>query len=219
MSLLPREQYLQHGPEGAGDVDLLTLVLGTGAAGRSARAIALDLLERHGGLVALANTEPAALATVRGVGLARAVRIHAALELGRRRATARPMDQDVVDGPAAAARILVPPLRGLDREELHGLYLDRRRRPVARRCLSQGGERATVVDPRRVFRLALELRASAVVLAHNHPSGLAEPSMEDERSTRELLTAGRAVGVEVVDHLVVGQEGWTSMAERGVLPR
>lgn len=201
------------GPEGLGEIDLIALVLGTGAGGRGTRAIAADLLERWGSAAGVAAAPPGALSAIRGVGPARAVRLHAGLALGRRAALDVPPPADPVDTPAAAAAWFLPHLDGLDREELHALLLDRKLRPVGYRRLTAGSDRATVVDPRQVFRKALEVGAACVVVAHNHPSGAATPSAEDVRATAKLRDVGRVVDVALLDHLVVAGGRWTSIAE------
>lgn len=216
--MMPRERYLLTGPDAAGAADLVALVLGTGAGGRSARTIAADLLDRFGGLHGLAQASPAALGAVRGVGPARAARLHAGLVLGQRaRAEAR-VDASPVDGAAGAAKWFVPALGGLAHEELHGLYLDRRNRPLAYRRLSTGSDAFTIVDPRQVLRPAVELGAAGLLVAHNHPSGDPTPSAEDLRATRSLASACATLGVPLLDHLVVGVRDWISLRERGDMP-
>jgi DNA repair protein RadC len=206
--------------EGAGrfgDAELLALLLETGVAGRSALGVATDLLERFGTVRALARHQVTELAAVKGVGVARAVRVLAALELGRR-ALGAPPAAVVVDTPEAAFRVLGPRLQGLAEEELHALYLDRRRRPVAHRRLTVGSDAFTVVEPRQVLRVAVGLGAHAVLLAHNHPSGDPTPSAQDREVTARVARAGAVLGVPLLDHLVVGDGGWVSLAAEGLLP-
>ena len=211
-----RERYLVSGPEGLGDTDLLVLLLGTGAAARSARTIATDLLDRFGGLPGLAEAPPRALAEVRGVGDARTVRLHAALALSRRANLPGP-DRNPVKAPADAARWFVPALEGLVEEELHALYVDRRLRPLAYRRLNKGSALFTIMDPGQVLRPAVALGAHGLFLAHNHPSGDPEPSVEDVRSTQQIERAASLVGVKLLDHLVVARKEWSSLSARGEL--
>jgi len=216
--LRPRERYRHEGPARFGDAELLALVIGTGTAGRTALEIGAALLSRFGGLPALADAQVAELQCQPGLGLARAVRVHAALELGRRTLLAAGDPVQPVRSPAEAHDHLGPALRALPDEELHALYLDRRHRPCARRMLTRGSDGFTVVDPRQVFRAAVRLGASAVVLAHNHPSGDPTPSAQDREVTRRVAAAGRILGIPLLDHLVVGNGGYVSLAERGELP-
>lgn len=212
-AMRPRERYLVEGPEGLGDVELLALVLRTGAGGRGVREIAAGLLDRHGTLSELAAVQPRALAGTRGIGPARAVSLHAALALAGRTAAEVRRRPDPVATPAAAAAWFLPTLAKLDHEEVHALLLDRQLRPTGYRKLSAGSDRASVLDPRSVLRTALQAGAAAVILAHNHPSGVASPSPQDLQVTRRLREAGRILDLPVLDHLVIADGRWTSMAE------
>jgi DNA repair protein RadC len=205
-----RERYLLDGPAGLGDAELLALLLETGAGGRSALAIAADLLDRAGGLHGLARRQPQEWLGIGGVGAARAVRVHAALELGRRALAGGP-PHDVVTDAADAYAVLAPSLDGLMDEELHALYLDRRNRPLARRRLTRGSDALTVVEPRQVFRIAVGVGAAAVILAHNHPSGDPTPSAQDREVTDRVARAGSVLGIPLLDHLVVGRGGFVSL--------
>ncbi|MFK7929256.1 MAG: DNA repair protein RadC [Myxococcota bacterium] len=209
-----RERYAQNGPAQLGEVELVALVLGTGSGGRSALGIAADLLHRFGGLRGLASAEPGRIANeVQGMGPARAVRLHAGLQAGRRSVGARDHGQ-TIRTPEAAFELLSPALLPLDVEELHALYLDRRLRLVAYRVLTRGSDGLTIVDPRQVFRPAVQLGASHVVMAHNHPSGDPTPSVMDREVTRRVHRAGQVLGVALVDHLVIASGGWRSLAEQ-----
>jgi DNA repair protein RadC len=214
----PRERYLSQGSEDVGDVELLALLLGTGAAGRTTLAIAADLVGRFGGLRGVARAEPARLRCVPGVGEARAVRLHAALELGRRAHEGPERPAERVASPAEAAALLMPRLRHLTVEELHAIYVDRRNRVMGQRRLTRGSDAFTVVDPRQVFRPAVELGAAGVLMAHNHPSGDPTPSAMDREVTRRTASAGQVLGVRLLDHLVIGGDRWVSLAEQGCLP-
>jgi DNA repair protein RadC len=211
-----REEYLLHGPDHMGDVDLIALLLGTGAAGRSTRSIATDLLDTYGNLSTLSATSPQAIARVRGVGVVRALRVHAALQLGRRAQTQTLARSGALTTAEDAASWLAPALHGLKQEELHALYLDRRLRPICRRALTVGNDAHTVVDSRQILKVAVEVGACAFVLAHNHPSGDPEPSQEDLEVTRVVAAAAAVIGVTFLDHLVIGGGRWVSLAQRGM---
>jgi DNA repair protein RadC len=216
--LRPRERYSHHGATRFGDAELLALIIGTGTAGLSALEIGAALLSRYGGVAALASAQVADLQRQPGLGLARAVRVHAALALGRRSLDVSGDPTQPVRSPDDAHAQLGPGLRALPDEELHALYLDRRHRPRARRMLTRGSDGFTVVDPRQVFRPAVSLGASAVVLAHNHPSGDPTPSAQDREVTRRVAAAGRILGIALLDHLVIGDTDYVSLAEWGELP-
>ncbi len=213
----PRERYLLRGPEGLGDEELLALALGNGCAGLPARHVAAGLLQRAGGLAGLPALPAGALLDVAGVGPARAVRLHAALALGRRALAAVDEGCPVLSAADAAAWFR-PRLAGLPHEELHALLLDRRQRVLAYREISRGNDAHTIVDPRQLLREALLHRACAFIVAHNHPSGDPSPSQADVEVSLRLDRAGRLVGVELLDHLVVTGERWCSLRELGMLP-
>jgi len=212
-----RERYRMQGAGTFGDTELLALLIGTGSRGRTSLQIAAGLLDRFGGLAGLTRCQAQELMAEPGVGQERSVRVLAALEAGRR-ALDTPRHPAPVFGPDDAFDALGPGLRGLGHEELHALFLDRRRRPVAHRRLTRGSDAYTVVDPRQVFRIAIGVGAHAVVIAHNHPSGDPTPSSQDVEITRRLAHAGRVLGIPLVDHLVVGADAYVSMAGRGQVP-
>ncbi len=212
-----RERYLSTGPGRAGDAELVALVLGTGLPGKSALGLATDVLHRFGDLRGVATASVHELCDVKGLGPARAVRLHAALHAGRRSLVQGELGASV-RSPADAFSILSPTLQGLLDEELHALFLDRRRRLLAHRTLTRGSDAFTVVDPRQVFRVAVRCNASAVILAHNHPSGDPTPSLQDHEVTRRVVRAGRTLGIPVLDHLVVAGDRFVSLAELGTVP-
>ncbi len=215
--MLPREHLIQLGPDGLGDADLLALVLGTGVRGMSARHVATEVLAQLGGLRGLARLDASALVSVRGIGPARAARVGAALTLGRR--SLRPdLPGHPISTPSLAAEALVPGLRGLAHEELHALYLDRRRAPLGLRSVSRGSDGYTLVDARQIYRTAVHLGAVAVILGHNHPSGDPTPSALDRQVTDSVARAGMVLGIPLLDHLVVGSASYVSLAEQGCLP-
>jgi DNA repair protein RadC len=212
----PREAFRRHGAS-VSDVELIALILGTGVAGRDAVEVSTAVLTRFGGLLGLARADLEEIAAEHGIGTVRAMRILAAMEAGRR--SLRPADpprqvrssQDVWDwfSPSLAAR---------REEELHGIYLDRRHRVLAHHALTRGCDGYTVVEARQVFRPAVAVGASAVVLVHNHPSGDPTPSQADREVTRRIAAAGVSLGISLADHVIVGTDGWASMAEQGYLP-
>jgi DNA repair protein RadC len=210
-----RERALAHGIETLPDADLLALVLGTGSAGETVSVLAAALLEAEGGLVGLSRSSPHGLVQRRGLGPAKAVRVSAAFELGRRahllgmalRAVSVQSYEDVV----AWAR---PRLATLDHEEVWLLSLDAHNRVKSARRIAQGGLHACALTTRDVLTPALRDAASAIVLVHNHPSGDPLPSPEDIRMTRAIVGACEVVGVPLVDHVVVARGGACSLFEQ-----
>lgn len=213
-----REMFVSRGATGLTDAELLALVLGTGTRGMNALQVATALLEAHGGLNGLRHAEPTELAACHGMGLARAVRVAAAIRMGQR-SLKGPESTRPCTAPEHARDLLGPALRGLEDEELHGLFLDRRRRPIAMRQLTRGSHAFTIVDPRQIYRAALKLGASAVILAHNHPSGDPTPSACDLDVTDRVARAGKVLGVPLLDHLVIADRDFRSIAAAGHLPQ
>ncbi len=216
--LRPRERYTLHGPAPLSDAALLALLIGTGvrtaSGSRSAEGIAHDLLTAHDGLDGLAQASVQDLAGTPGCGPARAVRLHAALALGRRLGTRSPARTRITSADDAW-RVLRPSMALLQVEELHALYLDKSYQLVAHEALTRGTDDATVVDPCQVFRPAVVLRCRRIIVAHNHPSGDTRPSAQDLVITERLVDAARLLRIQILDHLIVGDRGFSSLAEAG----
>ena len=191
-------------------------------AGPSARPPDLDparaLLHRFGDLRGLLAASTPALVHRGGLAPEVATLLSAALQAGARAVQPRPTPATVLTSPAQAAALLQPRLMGQAQEELHALALSNRRSLLAWGVLTVGSDRHTIVDPRQVYRFALEVGATGLVVAHNHPSGCPEPSAADQHVTRRLAEVGALVGVALLDHIIVAGEGWVSLAERGVIP-
>lgn len=208
-----REHALAFGVQALADVDLLALLLGTGSSGESVAISAAMLLENSGGLEGLARLGPHALAR-RGIGPAKATRIAAAVELGRR-ALLKVLAEDrvVFDGFEEVVRWARPRLCTLEHEEVWLLSLDGKYGLKSARRIAQGGLHGCALLTRDVLGPALRDGASAMVLIHNHPSGDPSPSPEDFAMTRAVRAAGELVGVPLIDHVVVARSGATSLNE------
>lgn len=213
----PREKLARAGADALGDNELVALLLGSGTRGRSALDLANGLLDAAGGLRSLARMSRDELSRAHGVGLARAARIQAAIELGRRSLTRDPADRPHFGTPREVAAFLLPQFGSYPVERFGVLLLDTRHRLVRTRVLSVGSLDASVVHPREVFREALFAGAAAIVLFHNHPSGDPSPSRDDVALTRRLVTAGDLVGIDVIDHIVLADSRYASMKELGRL--
>jgi DNA repair protein RadC len=196
------------------DVDLLALVIGTGAEGESAVAIAARLLDAAGGLDGLSRSRGHALALRRGIGPAKATRILAALELGKRSlAAALNEERDSVLSFDAVVDWARPRLATLEHEEVWLLTLDGRNGLLGTTRIAQGGLHGCALTPRDVLRPALREGGSAIVVIHNHPSGDPSPSPDDIQMTSALALACEVVGIELLDHVVVARGGATSVRE------
>ena len=205
------------GPGALDDDELLATVLG-GARARCASGAARAVLTRVGGLSALARAGPGALVQVPGIGRARAARLVACAELARRLRTRAGRSPPRLATPASVAAYLAPRADSLEVEQLWVLSLDGRNGLRGVRCVARGGSHGCAVTAREILRCALGDAASAIVLAHNHPSGDPTPSAEDAAMTRAVAHAAEVVGVPVLDHVVVTASGsYASLLERGLL--
>ncbi|HMW21876.1 MAG TPA: DNA repair protein RadC [Burkholderiaceae bacterium] len=216
-SLRPREKLLAQGPGALADAELLALLLRTGLKGLGVLQMAEQLLARHGGIGGLLRAEPQQLARIKGLGPAKRAELQAVLELARRALAAELAQRPVFDSPQAVRDYLKLQLGDLGHEVFAVLFLDAQHRLIAYEPLFRGTLTQTSVYPREVLKRALDHNAAAVLLAHNHPSGLAEPSRADEYLTQTLKTALALVDVRVLDHFVVGRGELVSFAERGLL--
>jgi DNA repair protein RadC len=217
-ALRPREKLLAQGAAALADAELLALLLRTGLPGTGVLQLAEQLLAAFGGLPGLLQANAEDLRRVRGLGPAKRAEVVAVLELARRSLKRQLHDGPVFDSPQRVREYLQLTLGALDHEVFAVLYLDAQHRLIVYRELFRGTLTQTSVYPREVVKHALGCHAAAVVLAHNHPSGLAEPSRADEVLTQTLQRALQLVDVRVLDHLVVGHGGAVvSFAERGLL--
>lgn len=195
------------------DAECVALVLRSGCTGRSAEHVALEVLQQFGGLAGLAGADLHELAAVRGVGIARASALLAAFGLSRRLVELRIAPGAPVRCGGDVARLVREATRGYGRESFWSLTLDVRHRVVAQRLVSLGGLGNAPVHPREVFAPAIKDRAAALVVAHNHPSGDPSPSGDDRLVTERLRQVGELVGIELLDHVVVGHERYFSFAD------
>ncbi len=213
----PRERLLAHGPLPLTDAELLAIFLRTGTGGRDALALARELLARTGGLRQLVDLPLVDFLTLPGLGLARYAELQAALELTRRYFRTNLERRPAISGPDGAKDFLVAQFKSLRREVFACLFLDTRHQLITFEVLFFGTLDATTVYPREVVKRVLELNAAAVILAHNHPSGVAEPSAADQALTRRLREALALVDVRVLDHIVAADGCAVSFADRGWL--
>lgn len=216
----PRERLNGAGAAALSSRELLAILVGSGTAGRTAIEVAGDLIRLSGGsLRRLAGASPRELEDVDGVGPAVAARVSAALELGRRMAREGPETRARVRGARDVYDRCAPGLRDLKREEFRVLLLNTQHAVTKELVITVGTLDTSVVHPREVFRAAVLESAAALILVHNHPSGDPTPSPEDRSVTTQLVTAGRTLGIPVLDHVVIGDGCYVSFVEAGLLPR
>jgi DNA repair protein RadC len=213
----PRERLLWSGPAALADAELLALQLGSGMPGKSAVEVAREMLATYGSLAGLAAREAAELARQRGVGRAKAVRVAAAFELGRRLRARTPGRRTILSSPAEVYAAFAPLMEDLRHEVFRVALLDAQNGLLRDCVVSEGTLSASLVHPREVFKPAIIESAASVILLHNHPSGDPTPSREDIRVTRQLAECARLLDFRVHDHVVIGHGRFASLAEQGVL--
>ncbi|MDI3256555.1 MAG: DNA repair protein RadC [Kyrpidia sp.] len=213
----PRERLLTFGPEPLTNAELLAILLRTGSQGRSALELAQRLLTRFEGLAGLLEADSRELMEESGMGPAKATQILAALELGRRVQRVDRSALAPIHSPKDVAARLMERLQFLQKEHFVVLHLDTKHRVLGEEVVSVGTLNASLVHPREIFRTAVKRSAAAVVCAHNHPSGDPTPSPEDVDVTKRVLEAGRIIGIDLVDHVVIGRGTYVSMRELGLI--
>jgi DNA repair protein RadC len=213
----PREKLLAHGAAALGDNELVALVLGSGCRERDALSVANELLAAHGGLRGLVRSTADDLGRAPGVGRAKAAQMLAAIELGRRTLTSAPCDRVQLLAPRETAAFLMPAYGGRAVERFGLVLLDTKYRVIRTTLVAVGTLNSSVVQPRDVFREAAVGSAAAIVVFHNHPSGDPTPSQDDVDLTRRLAAAGVLLGIDVVDHIILGDARYCSFKELGKL--
>ncbi len=213
----PREKLLHQGVSSLSDAELLAIFIQTGTQGATAVDVARNLLQQFGGLSSLLSADKQSFCSARGLGEARFSLLQAALEISRRQVYETLGREDVLSSPEHVRQYLSLHLTGLQHEVFAALFLDNRHRVIEYQELFSGTIDSAAVYPREVVKRCLRCNAAAVIFAHNHPSGVAEPSDTDVRLTRKLSDALALVDVRVLDHLVIGQGVQTSLAERGLM--
>ncbi|MFB3853680.1 MAG: DNA repair protein RadC [Vicinamibacterales bacterium] len=211
----PREKLVRHGPGSLGDNELLAVVIGHGTSRADALSLANNLLRDSGGLHGLLRFTYDGLRQLDGVGAVKAARVLAAVELGRRTLARQPGERTQISSPRDIASFLMPEYGGRSVEQFGLVMLDTRRRVLRTRVVSVGTLDSSPAHPREVFREATVASASAIVLFHNHPSGDPTPSSEDVELTRRLMAAGRIIGIDVLDHVILGDGEYCSLKETG----
>jgi DNA repair protein RadC len=212
----PRERLALRGAGGLSAAELIALLWGSGARGRSAVDLAADALARYEGLTGLARASDHELEALPGVGAARAAQLIAAFELGRRLLADWPTARWTIRSPRDVADRLLLQMGRLEREELRVVLLNTKNVVLRVAMIYQGNVSSSLVRVGELFRDAVRLNATGVILVHNHPSGDPTPSPDDLHLTAEALAAGRLLDIEVLDHLVVGHDAWVSLRDRGV---
>ncbi|VAX01499.1 UPF0758 family protein [hydrothermal vent metagenome] len=213
----PREKLLQHGCQTLSDAELLAIFLRTGTRGKTAVDLARELLQSFGSLRALLTCELSEFVQHKGLGNAKFAQLRAAVEMSRRHLSETLLKTDVLNNPETTKQFLHAKLRDYEHEVFAALYLDSQHKVLKFEELFQGSIASATIYPREVIKSALKYNAATIIFAHNHPSGLAEPSQADQQITLKLKTALALIDIQVLDHIVIGDNQCTSFAERGLL--
>ncbi len=214
----PREKMLTHGCQSLSNAELLAIILSTGTRERTAIDLARGILNMSSeGLRTLTDCTIEELMQIRGVGLAKASQVIAAVELGKRIALTTNVDNYKIQGPEDVGNLLMEEMRYLNKEMFNIILLNTKNNVISIENISVGSLNASIVHPREVFNIAIRRSSSAIILAHNHPSGDPKPSTEDINITKRLIEAGSIIGINVLDHIIIGDGVYFSMKEKEII--
>ncbi|MGG1598874.1 RadC family protein [Paenibacillus naphthalenovorans] len=213
----PRERMIQYGAQALSNAELLAILLRTGTFQESAVHVAHRLLKESGGLRSLTDMSIEQFTQIKGIGAAKALQIQAGIELGRRLARSAMNETVTIRSPQDVASVLMEDMRYLQKEHFVCLFLNTKNHVIGQETVSMGSLNASIVHPREVFRAAIKRSSASIVCAHNHPSGDPTPSPEDVQITKRLVQAGDIVGIDVLDHIVIGDQRFVSLKELGLM--
>ncbi len=213
----PREKLLLKGKAALSDAELIAILIGSGSTSETAVDLSKRILQSlNNQLSELGKLSVKDLTKFKGIGEAKAISIIAALELGRRRKDSEPDKRVKITSSQSAFDVIYPHLGDLNYEEFWVIFLNRANEVIGKESVSRGGVSGTVVDPKVVFKSAVQFPASAIILAHNHPSGNLKPSQADHQITKKLKDAGNSLDIPVLDHLIIGERDYFSFVDEGV---
>ncbi len=213
----PRERLLAVGAENLSNQELLAILLGSGTKQESVMELAKHILMHFEGLKLLKDATIEELIAIKGIGYAKGILILAAIELGRRMHQYRPTENYTIRSPEDGADYIMEDMRLLKQEHFVALFLNTKNQVIHRQTIFIGSLNASIVHPREVFREAIKRSAASIIVAHNHPSGDPTPSQEDIQVTKRLADTGKLIGIEVLDHLIIGDGKFVSLKEKGYL--
>lgn len=215
----PREKMILNGKESLSDAELIAILIGSGNSEETAVDLSKRVLrDRSYNLRELVKLNITELMRYKGIGEAKAITILAALELGKRYEATLPVKKDVITSSKDVFRMMYPILTDKDYEEFWVLYLNQGNKVILKTIISEGGQSSTVVDPRKVFKIAIDHKACSLVLCHNHPSGIVKPSQQDIKLTTQIKEGGKFLDIQVLDHIIIGEtDDYYSFADSGVL--
>ena len=214
----PREKFLLKGKQAVSDSELLAIIMGSGSRNESAVDLARRILDSvDNNWRQLSDLSLDALMTFKGVGETKAITIAAAMEIGRRKSAEDVPDKPQITSSQDAYKIVQPYLSDLKTEEFWCLYLNQSNKVIHLEKLTQGGINQSIVDVRILFKIALEKYATAIIVAHNHPSGSLQPSSEDKNITKKISEGGQLLNITLLDHLIITQKSYYSFSDEGLL--
>ncbi|WP_208528098.1 MULTISPECIES: DNA repair protein RadC [Jeotgalibacillus] len=213
----PRERLKMQGPQSLSNQELIAILLRTGSKQESVLTLANKLLHEFNGLRSLKEASFEEITTLKGIGDAKAIQILAAVEIGRRIANITFEDRFTIRSPEDGASMLMNEMRFLTQEHFVALYLNTKNQVIHQQTIFIGSLNASIVHPREVFKEAFKRSAASIICAHNHPSGDPSPSKEDIDVTRRLVECGKMIGIEVLDHLIIGEKKYVSLKEKGYM--
>jgi DNA repair protein RadC len=213
----PRERFIEHGPQSLSNHELIAILLRTGTKDESVLQLSNRLLTHFEGLRLLKGASLEEMTEIKGIGSAKAIQILAAVEIGRRISNLDYKDRYVIRSPEDGAKYLMNDMRFLSQEHFVCLYLNTKNQVIHKQTIFIGSLNASIVHPREVFREALKRSAASIIAAHNHPSGDPAPSREDIEVTKRLVECGKIIGIDLLDHLIIGENKFVSLKEKGYL--
>lgn len=213
----PREKMLELGPQSLSNAELLAILLRTGTIAETAVDVAGRILVQSGSLRNLVDMSVEEMKQIKGVGPAKALQIKAGIELGRRLARSVGTDKVTIKSPRDVADLLMEDMRYLQKEHFVCLFLNTKNHVIGQETLSIGSLNASIVHPREVFLAAIKRSSASIICVHNHPSGDPAPSPEDIEITARLVEAGQIIGIDVLDHIILGDQKFVSLKEKGCL--
>ncbi|OZM57859.1 hypothetical protein CIB95_05745 [Lottiidibacillus patelloidae] len=215
LSERPREKLIFDGAEKLSNQELLAILLRTGTKEQSVMQLSIEILKHFEGLRYFKDATIEELMNIKGIGKAKAVLLCASIELGKRLANLKVSEKYVIRSPEDAAHYVMEELRTLTQEHFVCLYLNTKNQVLHRQTIFIGSLNASIVHPREVFKNAIRRSSASVICMHNHPSGDPTPSREDINVTKRLVEAGKVLGIEVLDHLIIGDKKFISLKEKG----
>ncbi|MGP7816828.1 RadC family protein [Niallia sp. 01092] len=211
----PRERFMKQGPESLSNHELIALLIQTGSKNESVLTLANRLLVHFDGLRLLKDASLDELMTLKGIGTAKAIQLLAAIELGRRVSNLAYSDRYCIRSPEDAAKYMMNEMRFLTQEHFVCLYLNTKNQVMHKQTVFIGSLNASIVHPREVFKEAFRRSAASIICLHNHPSGDPTPSREDIEVTKRLVECGKIIGIDLLDHVIIGENKFVSLKEKG----